>query len=180
MLRAHLAALAALILAACGPTWTVIKQPEANPFRDQLRYALAVDLSQMTYDGQTEAVFVTNSKHGKPGWTATQEAFLGGFVPVFREKAAAEGLTIVDEGGTAPYLLKVVVGDVVPGRGFGGESLTPITVQLLLDGAVLEEVRMAHETAGGTPYPSPDKRIHADGRTLGKWVARYLASRARE
>jgi len=164
-------------LAACGPSWKVVKQAEPNPFHGKARYELKLDLSQMRYAGKTKAEFAATAAEGKAGWEATEQALASGLVDSFQRTATREGLEVVTAG--APYQVKVIVGAIDPGHPWAGPSHTPITAQILLDDRVLEEVVLEHQTAGGSGNSSPDPRIHEDGEWLGAHVAKYVSTRVK-
>ncbi|WP_441289092.1 hypothetical protein ACSRUE_46010 [Sorangium sp. KYC3313] len=182
-------------LAGCGPRWRVVTQASPDTFVGQRYFALMpIDyVGLFILDQREDQYLASKDADDHQRFVADKESINEEFTKALVAAAQEEGIEVAPSDGptSAPFVIKPYVGYMNPGF-YAVVSSAPSQIRLTLrlttpDGRVLDEVQFSSRTASPIPNTNlssadadklkPGGRWREDGRVIGAYVARYLASR---
>jgi hypothetical protein len=170
----------ALLVSACGPRWTVIRQAVPDPFVGQRQFVIeAIHFDNLMVGDKTERDYLA----GKEGdQAASFSADKADMATRYAEAliSASEGLQFPHDPSQGGFIVRPIVSFIEPGFYAFASHPTEVhmRVQLLnAQGQVLDEIAVRSSIPAGITNPASGNRIRQAGADLGRVTAKYLKSR---
>ena len=173
-----------LFSVACGPPYKVVSQASPNPFLGATKFVvMPVDYTGLTVGSKSEQEY-KDSKSDKQSdsFEGDKEGVNAEFTRELSAAAADAGISVHAAAGEInTFVIKPVVSSVEPGfYAYVASHPSRVTMSVKItgaDGKELDEIIVEHQTSATMTNPSSGGRLRSDGKTLGKYVARYLEDR---
>lgn len=169
-----------LLLASCGPRWSIVHEATPDPFLGKTTFALEpLHFEQLLVGGKSEGEYRSDkSPEQNASWDEDKQSMNG----MYQQSVVdhGEGLQFVAPAAGV-FIVRPVVNFIEPGFYAAvarGDTSVNLTVQILSpDGQVLDEFTTSSRVAATMTNPSSGGRMRDAGADLGNVVAKYLKHR---